>query len=128
MKKPLKDKLKKATIRIGKGEVKAYVAESFLDRAMGLSFWKNLPENEGMLFVFSRPRRPAFWNFIVWFPIDVIWIHDNRVIDISRNMPSVSSGIKILNPPMKIDYALEVPAGMADKLGVIVGNTVQIIR
>jgi uncharacterized protein len=128
MKKSFRDSLAKATVRLGNGEVKAYLADSFLKRAIGLSFEKSLPENEGMLFVFPHPRQPAFWNLIMRFPIDVVWISDNRVIDIARNIPAVSGGIKVLTPPVEIDYALEIPAGLADKLGVVVGNAVKIIK
>jgi uncharacterized membrane protein (UPF0127 family) len=81
-----------------------------------------------MLFVFPRPRRAAFWNLAMRFPVDVIWISDSRVIGIAKNIPAVSAGIKIFSPPAKIDYVLEIPAGLADELCISVGSLAEITK
>jgi hypothetical protein len=128
MKKPFRNSSNKGIVRIDGKEIKVSLANSFLKHAIGLSFKKKLGENEGMLFVFPHPRQPAFWNFITRFPIDVIWISNNSVIGIEKDIPALSRGIKVFKPSTKIDYALEALAGTASRLSLSVGDAIEIIK
>lgn len=127
MKKPFKNSSDKVIIRFGEKEIRADIAGSYLKRAIGISFRKSLIEDGGMLFVFQRLSRPVFWNFGMRFPIDVVWIRENKVVGIEKSVPAALLRIKIFYPREKIDSALELPAGSIDKLNILTHSIIEII-
>jgi len=67
------------------------------------------------------------------FPIDIIWIKNNRVVGIEKNVPAPEKGIpeaalKVYNPPESVDRVLEINAGLSDSLGIKIGDSFAIIR
>lgn len=126
MKKFFKNSSDKIILHFREGEIKAGVAGSFLKRALGLSFHKPLRENEGLFFSFSRAHRPAFWNFGMRFPIDVVWMRGGKIIGVQKNIPPMSGGLKVFSPPRQADSALEVPAGTVAAEKIRVGDGVSL--
>lgn len=108
------------------GVIKAVIADSFIKRAIGLGLRRTIGANDGMAFIFPRPRKSAFWNLGMRFPIDIIWIKDGVIIDIQQNIPKMTKGLKIFYPARPVDMALEVPAGMAHKIGAVIYESVHI--
>ncbi len=110
-------------------EIKAEVADSFTKRAKGLSGRDMLGENDGMLFVFPSYHFYSFWMKEMKFPIDMLWIRDNRIVDISKNVPSPaneSDDLPHYSPREVVNYVLEVNAGFADVHGISVGSDIVI--
>jgi uncharacterized membrane protein (UPF0127 family) len=98
------------------------VAQTNKDRVKGLSGRRNLPENSGMLFVFDQPRILSFWMKEMNFPLDIIWIDQNRkVVGIERNI-SPETYPKIYSPETPSKYALEINGGYSDKIGLSIGE------
>jgi hypothetical protein len=121
-----------AKISFPKINITAEVADTDEKRELGLSYRSSLDENSGMLFVFESPRIAYFWMKDMNFPLDIIWILDNKVIDIDKNVPIPKVGISLnqlptYSPSEKINYALEVNAGFADKNKIKAGDEVGII-
>ncbi|MCU0847302.1 MAG: DUF192 domain-containing protein [Spirochaetes bacterium] len=94
--------------------LKAYVADTDDRRHYGLMFINRLPEDEGMLFVFTSESKQNFWMKNTFIPLSIAYaaknftineIHDMRPLDISATYPS-------RKPAM---YALEVNRGWFDK-------------
>jgi len=56
------------------------------------------------------------------FPLDFIWIADDRVAGVTRMVPPTFPGT--LTSPAPVNYVLEVPGGFAEKHGVQVGDRV----
>jgi len=121
-----KKNIDKMSIRFDNGMIEAVVADSLFKRSIGLSFSRPLEENKGMAFIFRHANKPIFWNFGMCFPIDVIWIKNDMIIAVQKNIPKMTRGIKIFYPPFSIDMALEVPAGTADKIGAVAYKSIDI--
>lgn len=118
---------KTAKIKIGSAVFQIEIADSFLERQKGLSNRKNLGESKGMLFVFPIAANYGFWMKEMNFPIDIIWIKDDRIIGISENLaPDNLKPLKVYYPPKNIDKALEILAGAAMKKGIKIGDRVEI--
>jgi uncharacterized membrane protein (UPF0127 family) len=85
----------------------------------GLSKRENLNKNEGMLFEFYEKYLPSFWMKDMNFPIDIIWIDDNKIVDISKNLSvpdenTPASQLPLYSPSVPINYVLEVNAGFVE--------------
>jgi len=124
-------KIPTAQISFSKIKIIAEVADTPEKRELGLSFRGSLDENTGMLFVFESPNIAFFWMKDMNFPLDIIWIMDNKVIDIDKNVPTPKEGAALnqlpkYSPTDKINYALEVNAGFTDKNKIKAGDEVKI--
>jgi len=102
------------------------VATTTLAVRKGLSGRTRLEEDEGMLFIFSVPDIYRFWMPDMNFPIDIIWIHDGVVADISRNVSNEfdPAAPVFYSPRTKSEQVLEVNAGFAAKHGIEIGDPV----
>jgi uncharacterized membrane protein (UPF0127 family) len=109
-------------------KITVQLADTPEKRAQGLSGIKQITDNEGMLFLFSEPQRPAFWMKGMNFPLDIIWIHGDTIVGISDNVkPMPNTGDDSLPkyyPPQDSDKVLEVNGGWAFRHDVNVGDKV----
>lgn len=106
--------------------IKVEIARDPYAWAKGLMFRENLPESEGMLFIFPNEGARSFWMKNTLIPLDLIFISkDGKVVDIKENFepcknltcPSYSSK----EPAM---YVLEVKRGVVEKFKILVGDSV----
>ncbi|MDP3949016.1 MAG: DUF192 domain-containing protein [bacterium] len=106
------------------------IVDNALTRAQGLSGRPSLGENEGLLFVFSSPGNYGFWMKGMNFPIDIVWIKNDRVIGFSENLqPEPSKNIfnfSIYYPPGETDKVLEINAGAVKKYNLQVGDKINL--
>jgi uncharacterized membrane protein (UPF0127 family) len=109
-------------VTIGKVKVKAEAVSTPERLHLGLSYRRNLPEGQGMLFFMPEISVQSFCMRGMRFPLDFIWIVDGRVAGITRKVPSTFPGD--LPSPTPVNYVLEVPSGFADKYGIKVGDQV----
>lgn len=92
----------------------------------GLGGRDNLCENCGMIFIFSKEGRHAFWMKGMRFNIDIIWIEDNKIVYIAKNVEYTSK--EVIIPEMEADQVLEINAGMTDKLGIKIGDEAHLVK
>ncbi len=121
-----------ALVRIGDLAVEAEVPQTPEEFTRGLSGRAHMDEDRGMLFIFTLDAQHGIWMKGMQFPLDLIWISaDLRVADISANVqpqPGVpDSELIIYRPQTPVLYVLEAVAGVAEKYGVEVGDTVELI-
>ncbi len=91
---------------------------------LGLSGRKSLQKHEGMLFVFDIPADYGFWMKDMLFPIDIIWIsQEKKVIYIEKNV-SPNTYPKSFSPGSLAKYVFEVQAGFSDAYALKVGDIV----
>lgn len=113
-------------------EITVDVADKPKTRSKGLSGVESLGENQGMLFVFdAQDTRPIFWMKGMLIPIDIIWIDDNKIvqIDTARAPQGDETGEEIrISPDKPIDYVLEVASGYAEANEIKVGDTVDLTQ
>lgn len=99
------------------------------EKKQGLGYRDSLLNNRGMLFVYDHPEQYSFWMKGMRFPLDIIWIHDKKIIDISANVPvREGDAIPVRSPKLPVSQILEVNAGTIDRLGIQVGDDVKILK
>ncbi len=121
----------KSILKIGTLEIQVEIADSEAKRRHGLSDRDTLPDNSGMLFIFDRPQPLYFHMKDMRFGLDMIWIRDGKVVEISKNIPppSETNGvIRTVEPHQLANWTLEVPANFADSHNINVGDTVYLSR
>jgi uncharacterized membrane protein (UPF0127 family) len=122
--------IKTPYVMIGETNVNLQLAKSYEEKDKGLGGRESLGENEGMLFVFTRKNIPTFWMRGMLIPLDIIWISDDTIVDIDRNIAPPEPDTSIYNlpkysPSEPVDYVLEVNAGFSDEHGVKKGDLVE---
>lgn len=124
-------------ISLDGNKLKAMVADTNELREQGLSGQKSLTDNEAMLFDFknSGRKKPGFWMKDMLFAIDIIWLRNNSVVDISKNVPppvvadakNLAGGeLPLYFPAEPIDAVLEVRAGWSDQHNIELGSRLEI--
>ena len=118
-----------ASVKIGNKSYSAIIAKSDKDRMKGLSGRNSLDKNTGMLFVFDKKAPYPFWMKDMKFPIDIIYIDDNKIVDIFENVPAPQKGTPLYNLPVykpKADanYVFEINAGQSTQNSIKIGDTV----
>ncbi len=114
-------------VSINSAIFKVELAKTQKELTNGLSGRNSLPQNQGMLFVFEKPSYYSFWMRDMKFPLDIIFILDNKVVRVFENMPAAAAGDT--NPAqfgsdVLSDKVLEINAGAAKKNKIKVGDTV----
>jgi len=113
------------TVKVGNGEVTAEVAKSNVKKHSGLGERKELKAGDGMLFVFDKPNNYSFWNKGMFFTIDIIWIKDGVVVDISEDMPDFETSPNYtVTPKAEADFVLETTSGFITKHRIKIGDRV----
>ncbi|MBP7811332.1 MAG: DUF192 domain-containing protein [Candidatus Moranbacteria bacterium] len=97
------------------------VADTEEERSKGLGGRASMCRNCALLFVFPEKGRWAFWMKEMHFPIDIVWIAGDTVVDIERNIPASSTAV--FRPDAESDRVLEVSGNSA--AGLFKGDKVR---
>jgi uncharacterized membrane protein (UPF0127 family) len=102
------------------------IASTSEKRIKGLSERDYMPKDYGMLFIFDSLQKPQFWMYEMKFPLDFIWIKNDIVVQIDKNIPipSDNNSIAIISPKSYINKVLEVNAGVADYANIKIGDKI----
>ena len=66
--------------------VKAEIADTQAERQKGLMFREHLDKESALLFVFKEGGFYGFWMKNMRFPLDIIWVSDDkRIVDIKKH-------------------------------------------
>ncbi len=105
------------------------VAETPESRARGLSERPDLDQDRGMLFLFDRAGVYPFWMKDTLIPLDIIWLQDGEIKDIVTLQAPTSTLFTPIHMPLALaNAALELNAGEAEKLGLKVGQRLELPR
>ncbi len=101
---------------VGSHAVAVEIAKSVAEKERGLSDRPSLCSDCGLLFLFDQPGIYAFWMRKMRFDIDILWIKDNRVMDITSSAKKPSqedfeAPKTIYRSQVAVDKVLEVNAG-----------------
>lgn len=104
-------------LQVGEAFVWVKIAQSDEEKRQGLSGVKFMGKDEGMLFIFDRPKAHMFWMKDMNFPLDFIWIRGGKVVDISENVPVLDENGQItrISPNQPVDQILEVNSDFVEK-------------
>lgn len=119
-----------AALRVGDAVVRAEVADDDAERALGLGGRDSLARDAGMYFELTSDA-PRIWMKGMRFPLDLVWISDGRVVDVTARVPDEPPGtpdaeLPIYSPARPANRLLEVNAGWAKRNGVRVGDEVSL--
>ena len=116
-----------AKVSIGEEEIELEVTQTPEQQQLGLMYRNYLPENRGMLFSFSPPRRVRFWMKNVIIPLDMIFLKDGKIKAIEANVPPCSADpCSLYGTDIPIDQVIELPGGRAAELSLEVGDRLEI--
>lgn len=112
-------------VKINNNKIYVELAVTAAEKIKGLSQRDVLPENSGMLFVYSNYEIQNFWMKDMRFPIDIIWIKNDRIIDLTENIPlPTSTNLIIYKPNHPVNYVLEVNAGWVKKNNIQIDDQI----
>lgn len=114
------------TVQIAATKIPVELATTGVAQQKGLSGRNSLDADSGMLFIFARPDTYRFWMPDMHFPLDMIWIQNGKVVDITENVSNQfdPANPRFYTPSSPAQYVLEVNAGFAKRHGIRVGDTV----
>ena len=105
------------------------IAKSDSEHEKGLSIYNKIPVNRGMIFLFNKPDYYSFWMKNMKFSIDIIYIRDDKIVDIFQNVSLPKSSyenLPIIKPEEKADMVLEINSGLSNKYNFKKGDSVKI--
>ena len=120
--------LKKSSLIISTSKKTCYllsiwVVHSAKEKARGLMYVRNMPEQSGMLFVYTESDQRSMWMKNTYIPLDIIFIKNSETISsIARNTEPLS--LKNIRSTEPVNYVLEINAGMTKKMGIVPNDKV----
>jgi uncharacterized membrane protein (UPF0127 family) len=97
------------------------LARSEDERRRGLMYVRDLPSDDGMLFLFEAESEQAFWMKNTLIPLDMIFIRDDlTVAGVVANAEPLTLKTRSVGVPSR--YVLEVNGGWANQHGVVAGT------
>lgn len=100
-----------------------WVVHSAKEKARGLMYVRNMPEQSGMLFVYTESDQRSMWMKNTYIPLDIIFIKNSETISsIARNTEPLS--LKNIRSTEPVNYVLEINAGMTKKMGIVPNDKV----
>lgn len=105
-------------------ELRAEVAATAEQQAMGLMFRRDMARDAGMLFLFDPPRQASFWMKNTYLPLDIAYIHEGgRILEIHTMVPHDESPVR--SRSREVAYALEVNRGWFAENNIRPGDRVE---
>jgi len=112
-------------IKLFVGAVEMEAEQALTDRQIktGMMFRKIMGNNEGMIFVFERPKRQGFWMKNCLVPMSAAYIDpQGRINEIVKLEPHNSNSV--MSRSFQIQYVLEAPRGWFKENGLGPGVTI----
>lgn len=108
--------LPRVPITAGMYRIDAQVASTPQQRQTGLMFRENLPQQEGMLFVFEQPAVQCFWMKNTLVPLTAAFVADDgRIVNLADMQPQTTDSHCSEAP---VRYVLEMNQGWFAKKGL----------
>jgi len=111
-------------ITVGEVALHVEIVQTDAERMRGLMFREQLPEDQGMLFVFEEAHIQTFWMRNTFIPLDIAFIDaEGHIVDIQHMAPLDET--KSYVSPVPVPYVLEVNAGWCERHQVKIGEMVR---
>ena len=101
--------LQRMVIQVGMFQIDAQIAQTPLQRQIGLMYRKNMPAHEGMLFVFEEPQKQCFWMKNTLLPLTAAFVDDEGVIVNTADMQPQTTESHCSDKPVR--FVLEMNQG-----------------
>ena len=104
-----------------------YIAKTTSEQEIGLAKYKTIGMSQGMLFLFAKSDYYSFWMKGMHFPIDIIFINGNKVIDIFPAVPiATNDALPTYTTKGKADKVLEINSGLTKNYKIKIGDRVNL--
>jgi hypothetical protein len=104
--------------------VRVWIADTPERQSQGLMYVRDLPADEGMLFVNREPRPMSMWMKNTFIPLDMLFIDARgRVLHIFER--TVPHSLETLGHPAPVKAVLELRGGEVARRGLKVGDRVE---
>ena len=101
----------------------AQLAASEKEKAKGLMYRSNLPESEGMLFLYDHEEELGFYMANCYISLDMIFMdRDKVVLGIVKYAKPMDPTVLTIGKPSQ--YVLEVNGGFTDRHEIVVGTRI----
>jgi uncharacterized membrane protein (UPF0127 family) len=109
--------------------VTAELAVTDEERQQGLMFRDKIEESQGMLFVFEAEDIHAFWMKNMKFPIDILWLdNQKRIVHMEAGVPPCTADpCPSYVPKAPAMYVLELKSGAAGRHGLHLYDRVEFV-
>jgi uncharacterized membrane protein (UPF0127 family) len=112
--------LPRVKLSAGMHVIDAQVASTPDERATGLMHRKEMPQHEGMLFVFESPSQQCFWMKNTLLPLSVAFVADDgTIVNVDEMKPQTLDSHCSARP---VRYVLEMNTGWFSKKGLKAGQ------
>lgn len=108
--------LPRVQLTAGINRIDAQVAAHDEERMVGLMFRKEMPQYEGMLFVFEQPSVQCFWMKNTLLPLTAAFIADDGTIVNLADMKPQTTDSHCSKKPVR--FVLEMNQGWFSKKGI----------
>ena len=111
--------LQRIELTAGMHRIDAQVAATPQQRQSGLMHRKEMPQQEGMLFVFEQPATQCFWMRNTLLPLTAAFVEDDgTVVNLADMKPQTEDSHCSAKP---VRYVLEMNQGWFAKRGIKAG-------
>ena len=111
-------------LQLGDTVLSASVADTPNERAQGLSGTPYLPQEVVKLFVFDYSFPWGFWMQDMNYPIDIIWLDEEKIVVHVVERVTPDSYPTSFTPPVSAKYVIETVAGFTAVHAVATGTVV----
>ena len=118
----------RATLNSNDKVINLEVAREPDELTYGLKFRHQIPQNQGMLFVNSRPSIVQIWMKDVYIPLDMVFLKDGVIKKILTNVPPCQqSNCPVYSSSTAVDQVIEIKAWETGVLGLKPGEQLEIV-
>jgi len=119
--------VKKISIQRGSEQIAVFNVETVSgqkDREKGLAERASIPNDYGMLFILESTHPQFFWMKGMKFSLDILFFDKDKIL--TGMLPGLRpcTECAIYKAPEGAAFALEINAGMADRLGLRTGDRI----
>lgn len=111
--------LPRTRLSIGMFQIDTQVAQAPEERQIGLMFRAQMPQAEGMLFIFEAPNKQCFWMSNTILPLTAAFVADDGTIVNLADMKPQTTETHCSAKPVR--YVLEMNQGWFMKKGIKAG-------
>ena len=115
--------LQRIKLSSGLHQIDAQLAMTPEQRQIGLMNRKEMPQHEGMIFVFEQATQQCFWMKNTLLPLTAAFIADDGTIVNLADMKPQTLDAHCSEKPVR--YVLEMNKGWFDKKGIKAGSKLQ---
>ncbi len=111
--------LPRVKISAGMHQITAQVAQAPEQRSTGLMYRKDMPQAEGMLFIFEQPSQQCFWMKNTLLPLTAAFVADDgTIVNLADMKPQTTDSHCSAKP---VRFVLEMNQGWFAKKGLKAG-------